>query len=264
MIRSSWGFKATFALTCLVLFFLLAPIFIVAPVSLTPERYLSLPTTEISFRHYIAIFGNEVWLQSLGRSLVVAFFSTGLALLIGIFYAIGCWRLGSPWSGIFMGLSLLPLIVPTIVNGVAFFRAWIALDLLDTYPGVILAHVITSIPYVVIGCSVALANMDRRLEQAARSLGASVWRTARSVIIPNILPGIVSGGVFAFIHSWDEVVVLLFISSRHVYLLPRAIWDGINENVDPTIAAIATVLVLITITALLTEYFMARRRAGAS
>ncbi len=264
MTRSSLGFKATFALTCLVLFFLLAPIFIVAPVSLTPERYLSLPTSEISFRHYIAIFGNEVWLKSLGRSLLVAFFSTGLSLLIGIFYAIACWRLGPPWSGIFTGLALMPLIVPTIVNGVAFFRAWIALDLLDTYPGVILAHTITSIPYVVIGCSVALANMDRRLEQASRSLGASVWRTSRSVIVPNILPGIVSGGVFAFIHAWDEIVVLLFISSRHVYLLPRAIWDGINENVDPTIAAIATVLVIITIAVLLTDYFLARRRASPS
>ena len=260
--RSSWGYRVSFAIACLVLFFLLAPIVIVAPVSLTPERYLSLPATGISFRHYAAIWSNDIWLESLRRSLTVAVITTILALMIGVSYAIASWRLGPPWSGPLIGLALLPLVVPTIVNGVAFFRAWIALDLIDSYPGVILAHTITSIPYVVIGSSVALANMDRRLEQAARSLGASVWRTARSVIVPNIMPGIISGGIFAFIHSWDELVVLLFITGRRVYLLPRAIWDGINDNVDPTIAAIATILVIVTTAALLWDYWRSRRHVA--
>lgn len=261
--RSSFGFRLAVTAACLALLFLIAPIFMVVPVSLTPERYISLPTTGLSLRHYSAILHNEVWLASLGRSILVALASTAIALTAGVAYSIASWRLGPPWSGLLTGLALLPLIVPAIVNGVAFFRAWIELDLIDTYPGVILAHAITSLPYVVIGCSVALANMDRRLEQAARSLGASAMRTARSVIVPNILPGIVSGGIFAFISSWDEIVVLLFITSRGVYLLPRAIWDGINENVDPTIAAIATLLVIVTVLGLLAEYWWSRRRMAA-
>jgi putative spermidine/putrescine transport system permease protein len=128
---------------------------------------------------------------------------------------------------------------------------WIDLDLLDSFPGVILAHTITSIPYVVITVSASLASLDVRLEQAARSLGASLAQTLRMVIVPNIMPGMLSGAVFAFVHAWDEIVVLLFITSRHVYLLSRAIWDGVNENVDPTIAAIATVMILLTFGGLL-------------
>jgi putative spermidine/putrescine transport system permease protein len=258
----SVGFRLAAVFTGLALVFLIAPIFMVVPVSLTPERYLSLPTTGISFRHYIAIVHNEVWLASLGQSVVVASASAAIAVIAGVAYSIGAWRLGPPWSALLTGLALLPLIIPAIVNGVAFFRAWIALDLIDTYMGVILAHAITSLPYVVIGCSVALANLDRRLEQAARGLGASAWRTARSIIVPNILSGIVAGAIFAFVSSWDELVVLLFITSRSIYLLPRAIWDGINENVDPTIAAIATLLIALTITGLLIEYAWARRRAA--
>jgi putative spermidine/putrescine transport system permease protein len=262
--RSSVGFRIAAALACVALAFLIAPIFMVVPVSFTPERYLSLPTSGISFRHYLAILHNEVWLASLGQSIVVAIAAAAIALVAGVLYSVGSWRLGAPWSAVLIGLALLPLIVPAIVNGVAFFRAWIALDLIDTYVGVILAHAITSLPYVVIGCSVALANLDRRLEQAARGLGASALRTTWSIIVPNILPGIVAGGIFAFVASWDELVVLLFITSRNIYLLPRAIWDGINENVDPTIAAIATLLIALTILGLLVEYWWSRRRATAS
>lgn len=261
--HTSLGFRLAVAFAGLALLFLLAPIFMVVPVSLTPERYLSLPTHGVSLRHYGAILHNEIWLASIGQSLVVSLASAAIAVAVGTVYSVGAWRLGPPWTAPLTGLALLPLIVPAIVNGVAFFRAWIELDLIDTYTGVILAHAITSLPYVVIGCSVALANLDRRLEQAARGLGASSLRTTWSVIVPNILPGIVSGAVFAFVSSWDELVVLLFITSRSIYLLPRAIWDGINENVDPTIAAIATLLIALTVLGLLVEYAWSRRRAAA-
>jgi putative spermidine/putrescine transport system permease protein len=101
--------------------------------------------------------------------------------------------------------------------------------------------------------SASLANFDLRLEQAARNLGASLGQTIFRVIVPCVLPGILSGALFAFVHAWDEIVVLLFITSRRVYLLPRAIWNGINDNVDPTIAAIATLMILVTLTGLLVE-----------
>jgi putative spermidine/putrescine transport system permease protein len=126
---------------------------------------------------------------------------------------------------------------------------------------VILVHVVTGVPYVIITVSTALANFDPRLEQAARNLGATVGQTVRMVIVPCIMPGILSGAIFAFVHSWDELVVLLFITSRRLFLLPRAMWAGINENVDPTIAAVATVLMLLTLAGLLVQH-LSRWRAA--
>jgi putative spermidine/putrescine transport system permease protein len=159
---------------------------------------------------------------------------------------------------------LVPLIVPSIVYALGYYRMWIDLRLLDTFTGVILVHVVTGLPYVVITVSTSLANFDPRLEQAARNLGASMGQTLRMVIVPCIMPGILSGAIFAFVHSWDEIVVLLFITSRRLYLLPRAMWAGINENVDPTIAAVATVLMLATLGGLLAERLLRWRAARGS
>jgi putative spermidine/putrescine transport system permease protein len=156
---------------------------------------------------------------------------------------------------------LMPIIVPSIVHALGFYRMWIDLRLLDTFTGVVLVHVVTGFPYVVITVSTTLATFDPRLEQAARNLGASMSQTLRLVIVPCIIPGILAGAVFAFVHSWDELVVLLFITSRKLYLLPRAIWAGINENVDPTIAAVATVLMLATLAGLVLERVLRRRAA---
>ncbi len=245
----------------MVLCFLVAPMFIVAPVSLTPERYLSWPRAGVSFQYYVNLFTNEVWLRAIGQSLFVAVVSTVLAVAVGTLCAVGCWRVGSRLSEMVRAFMLMPLIVPAIVHALGFYRVWIDLRLLDTFTGVILVHVVTSLPYVVITVSASLANFDPRLEQAARNLGASVAQTVRLVIVPSITPGILAGAVFAFVHSWDEIVVLLFITSRRLYLLPRAMWDGINEAVDPTIAAVATTLVLLTLTALLAQRLLARRAA---
>jgi putative spermidine/putrescine transport system permease protein len=248
-----WRFGVILALTWALLFYLVAPMFIVVPVSLTDQRYLSLPQHAVSFQHYRNIVGDNFWLPSIAQSCLVAGVSTTIAVTLGTLCAIGCWRLSSRLSAFVRLLMLLPLIVPSIVHALGFFRMWIDLDLLDSFAGVILAHVITSLPYVVITVSTALANFDVRLEQAARNLGASLGQTIRLVIVPGILPGVLSGAIFAFVHAWDEIVVLLFITSRHVYLLPRAIWDGINDNVDPTIAAIATLMILLTLLGLLIQ-----------
>jgi putative spermidine/putrescine transport system permease protein len=260
--RRRWGSGVVLAGAWMVLVFLVAPMVIVAPVSLTPERYLSWPRTGVSFQYYVNLFTNEVWLRAIGQSLWVAVISTALAVVVGTLGAVGCWRVGSRLSEMVRAFMLMPLIVPAIVHALGFYRVWIDLRLLDTFTGVILAHVVTSVPYVLITVSASLANFDPRLEQAARNLGASVAQTVRLVVVPSIRPGILAGAVFAFAHSWDEIVVLLFITSRRLYLLPRAMWDGINEAVDPTIAAVATMLVLLTLTALVAQRLLARRAAG--
>jgi len=155
---------------------------------------------------------------------------------------------------------LLPIVVPTIVYALGIYRFWVDLRLLDTYTGVILVHAVTGIPYVVVTVSTALAGFDPRLEQAARNLGASQLQALRRVVLPSIMPGVVSGAIFAFIHSWDELVIVLFIASRAVFTLPRRIWDGINEHLDPTMAAVATIMIVLTGLLLVLDLRMRRKK----
>ena len=245
-----------------VVLFLVLPVAVVVPVSLTDQRFLSLPYHHLSLQYYAHLFTSEAWLSSIGQSLAIALAATLIAVVSGTLAAIGCWRVNSRAAELLRLLMLAPIIVPTIVYALGIYRMWIALRLLDTYLGVILAHGVTAIPYVVVTVTTALAGFDPRLEQAARNLGATVGQTLRRVILPNILPGIVSGAIFAFIHSWDELVIVLFIASRHVFTLPRRIWDGINDNIDPTMAAVAVVLIAVA-AALMAAELLLRGRGRA-
>src|SRR5262249_17782937 len=128
--------------------------------------------------------------------------------------------------------------------------------------GVVLAHTLGGLPYVVITVSAALAGFDVKLEQAARGLGASVLDTIRLVIVPAIWPGLISGGVFAFIHSFDELVIVLFITSRKIGTLPKRIWDGLQDRIDPTIAAVSVILIAATLLLLVADSWLRRRRLG--
>ena len=245
MTRRAW--PCAVAATWLVLLFLMLPTLVAIPVSLTPERYISLPTGELSLQHYRALFGDEVWQNAILQSLLIGTASAILATLLGGLAAVGLWRLSSRWGETARLLALAPLIVPPVVSALAFYRLFARLDLLDTFTGVILAHTLLAAPFVLITTAASLANIDRRQEQASRSLGASGARTLWSVIAPQARAGLVTGAVFAFLTSWDEIVVTLFVASRSVYTLPRKMWDGLNERVDPTIAAAATVLFVLTL-----------------
>ena len=245
-----------------VLLFLLLPITIIIPISLTDQRFLSLPQHSISFQHYATFFTSPRWLDSTGQSLVIAAVSTVLAVAAGTLCAIGCWKISSRLSELVRALMLLPIIVPSIVYALGIFRLWIRLGLLDTYLGVILVHAVTGIPYVVITVSAALAGFDPRLEQAARGMGASLAQTLRWVILPRIMPGVLSGAIFAFVHSWDEAVLILFIASRALFTLPRRMWDGINENLDPVMAVAACVMIALSLLMLGLDLALRRRRAS--
>ena len=240
--------------------YLVLPILIILPVSLTDQRFLSLPQESLSLRHFATVLGSPEWLHSIWQSFIIAVASTILSVVIGTLCAIGCWRISTRATELIRALMLLPLIIPSIVYAIGLYRYFGPLGLLDRFLGVVIAHGVTGVPYVVITVSTALAAFDPRLEQAARGMGASLSQTLRWVILPRIAPGIFSGGIFAFIHSWDELVMVLFIASRDVFTLPRRIWDGINENVDPAIAAVAMILILFTLLLLLLDQFMRRRR----
>ncbi len=243
-----------------VALYLLLPISIIIPVSLTDQRFLSLPVEALSLRHYGTVVSSPEWLDAIWQSFWIAVASTLLAVVAGTLCAIGCWRISRRSTDLVRALMLLPLIIPSIVYAVGLYRYFAKLDLLDRFLGVTLAHGVTGIPYVVITVSTALAAFDPRLEQAARSMGAGLAQTLRWVILPRIMPGIVSGAIFAFIHSWDELVIVLFIASRDVFTLPRRIWNGINENLDPAMAAVAVLLVIFTVLLLLLDQLLRKRR----
>jgi putative spermidine/putrescine transport system permease protein len=244
-----------------VICFLVLPITIVFAVSLTDRPYLSLPHDELSLQHYRNLLTSPAWLASILHSLVIAIISTAIAGIAGTLCAIGCWRIDSRVSDAVRGLMLVPIVVPTIVYALGIYQFWVDLKLIDSYVGVIIAHAVTGLPYVVITVSTALAGFDPRLEQAALGLGASMSQTLRLVIVPNILPGIISGAIFAFIHSFDELIIVLFVAGRKVFTLPQRIWDGINESLDPTIAAVAAALIVITVALLIVEIALRARSA---
>jgi putative spermidine/putrescine transport system permease protein len=217
------------------------------PVSLTPNTYLSLPTTAISSRHYGALLTSEAWLRSIWQSGVIALISATIATFLGTLAVIGMWRMSSRFSEIIRAVLIVPLIVPPIVSALAFYRMWVDLGWVDTYVGTIAAHAILGLPFVVVCVSSSIANLDPRLEQASRSLGASMRQTIIHVILPTLKPGVAAGALFAFVTSWDEVVVTIFITTLHIYTVPRRIWESLRWDVDPIVAAIAALLLIPTV-----------------
>lgn len=248
----------------LALLFLVLPALIAIPVSLTPKRFLSMPKGEYSLRHFENLFTSPDWLSSFAQSGIIAASTAVLATALGTLCAIGLWRVTSRYTEVVRAFLLLPLIIPQIISAMVFYRLLVPIGLIDSYPGLILAHTVLATPLVLITVSASLANFDPKLEQASRNLGASTWTTMRRVILPSIRPGVIAGALFAFILSWDEIVVTLFISKFSVYTLPRRMWNGIRENTDPTVAAAAVVLIGITLIAFVAYALVARHRAQAA
>jgi putative spermidine/putrescine transport system permease protein len=251
--------RPTVLMAWLGLLFLLLPLTVVIPVSFTPNRYLSLPGDTWSLRHYQVLITDVSWRASAFDSTVVALGAAAMATLLGTLCAIGCWRIFSRWSDFIRILMLGPIIVPSIVHALGFYRVWVEFGLINSYLGLIIAHAMKGVPYVVITVSASLANFDVRLEQAARNLGASTSQAIGRVVLPSIKPGIFAGAAFAFVTSWDELVVNLFIISRRVVTLPRKIWNSIQDNVDPAVAAVATLLILATLIAIIVHLVAVRR-----
>jgi putative spermidine/putrescine transport system permease protein len=257
VLRTSAGVLAS---SWIIMGFLILPMTIVLPLSLTDQSYLSLPHAGLSLEHYARMFGSVEWLGSFAQSAIIGICSTAVAVSAGVLCTTGCWLLGSRFSTVVRVLMLLPLIVPSVVYALGIYRFYIKLDLLDSYLGVIIAHAVTAIPYVVVTMTAALAGFDGVLVKAARGLGASIFQTLYLVVLPNVYPGIISGAILAFMHSWDEIVIVLFIASREIFTLPRRIWDGINDQLDPVIAAVATTMIVLSLLLLAANALATRSR----
>ncbi|WP_051579836.1 ABC transporter permease [Pseudonocardia acaciae] len=248
--RSAGLRRALVAFGFLVGAWLLVPTLVVVPISFSGEDSFQFPPGSWSLRHYRTFFTDLSWLNALLVSIQLALMVTAIATVLGTAAAFALSRTASRWRGPLNGLFLAPMIVPGIVVAVAVYAAFLRWGLIGTPIGFVIAHTVLAIPFVTVNVGAALGGFDRTLERAAASLGASATATFRRVTLPLIMPGVLSGAVFAFVTSFDEVVVSLFVQSPRLQTLPVRMFTSVTNEVDPTIAAAATVVITVT-TALL-------------
>ena len=244
-------------LTILASAFLLAPLLAVVPISFTPVRYLQMPEGEYSLRHYRTIIEDSDWHASIVLSVQIALISSLIATALATAFGLGIWYAQSRLTPMIVGFVMLPMVVPPVVSAATlyFFTTWLSRQYqpvgYDTWPGVTLAHVVMIAPFAVVVILVALSQLDRRIEMAARGMGASLWQTTAMVMLPNIKFGIFSAWLLTFVLSWEEIGVTLFITSVQTITLPRRMWMGLRDNIDPAIAAISVILIVATVTLVL-------------
>jgi len=271
----------------LIFLFLILPVLIVLPLSFNVEPYfsftpgmLSLDPEAFSLRWYKDIFRNGMaapdapldmawladtwnnaqWMRAIRNSFFIGICATLLSTALGTLAAIGLSRSEMPYRRLIMSILISPMIVPLVITAAGMFFFYSKIQLSQTYIGVIMAHAVLGTPFVIITVTATLVGFDKSLVRAANSLGAGPIQTFFKVQMPLIIPGVISGGLFAFITSFDEVVAVLFLASPEQRTIPRQMWSGIREQISPTILAVATLLVLLSIV-LLTVIELLRRRS---
>lgn len=277
-----------YLLVCgLILLFLILPVLVIIPLSFNVEPYFSFTEGMLKFdpdayslRWYKDIFTNGManpaetdsgkwwadawnngqWIRAARNSFFIAICSTLIATFLGTLAALGLSQSDMPARSLITSLLISPLIVPLVITATGMFFFYSQIGIAKTYLGVILAHVTLGVPFVIITVTATLVGFDRSLIRASQNLGASGWITFRKVIMPLIAPGMISGALFAFMTSLDEIVAVLFLADVEQRTIPRQMWSGIREQISPTILAVATVLVLMSI-ALLTVVELLRRRS---
>ena len=249
-----------------VFLFLIAPILVIIPLSFNAEPYftftegmISMKSDAYSTRWYADIAKNPQWAFSAVNSIIVAVCSTLLATFLGTLAALGLSQSHMPYKSAVMGVLISPMIVPLIISAAGMFFFYSNIGLAQTLPGLILAHAVLGTPFVVITVTATLTGFDDSLTRASQSLGADSRKTFFKVQMPLILPGVVSGALFAFITSFDEVVIVFFLAGFEQRTIPRQMWAGIREQISPTILAVATILVLVSILLLTTVELLRRR-----
>ncbi|MCB1716416.1 MAG: ABC transporter permease [Candidatus Competibacteraceae bacterium] len=258
----------TYRLLCALIFlFLITPILVIIPLSFNSIPYFTFTKEMLSFdpagyslRWYQEFLSSEQWMTSIKNSFIIAIFSTILSTVLGTLAALGLSRQEMPFKNLIMGLLISPMIVPLIISAAGMYFFYARLDLIQTYTGVILAHAALGTPFVVITVTATLIGFDRSLIRAASSLGADGVTTFFKITMPLIAPGVISGALFAFITSFDEVVLVLFLAGPEQRPVTIQMWSGIREQISPTILAVATILVAISIL-LLTTLELIRRRS---
>ena len=252
----------------LVFAFLIAPILVIVPLSFNAEPYftftegmLRLDADAWSLRWYRQIVEDEEWSRALANSLFIGVSATVLATALGTLAALGLSNPAMPARRFATGLLISPMVTPVIISAAGMFFFYSNLGLAQTHLGLILAHAALGTPFVVITVTATLAGYDQNLSRAAASMGAGPLTVFRRVQLPLIAPGVVSGGIFAFAASFDEVVVVLFMGGIEQRTIPRQMWSGIREEISPAILAVAVFLIVFAVLFLLTVEWLRRRNA---
>ncbi|MBV9521288.1 MAG: ABC transporter permease [Alphaproteobacteria bacterium] len=254
--RPHWGLAAVSGLVFLYLIF---PILVVVPLSFSSGTYLSFPPPGFSLRWYENFFGRSDWLAAAQLSLWVAIAVMLLATALGAPAALALVRARFRGRNLLIAFIISPLIAPAIIVAIGTYFFYARLGLVGNPLALVLGHTSLAVPFVVINVAATLHGFDERLEHAAMNLGATPWRTFWQVTFPIIRPGILAGALFAFISSFDELVVALFISGSTAVTLPRKMWESIRFEIDPTIAAVSTILVVLTASLFLSAELLRRR-----
>ncbi len=253
-----------FRILCALIFmFLIVPIIVIIPLSFNSEPYFTYPMPGFSLRWYNEIFGDSpisiLWQRAIVNSIIVGFSAAALATVLGTLAALGMTRTKFPFKGLIMAVLISPIIVPIVITAVAMFYFYAKVGLVSNLFGIILAHAALGAPFVVITVTATLIGFDQNLVRAGSILGANPVRVFRLVTLPIILPGVVSGALFAFATSWDELVVVLFLASTEQHTIPRRMWSGIRELISPTITAAATMLIILSILLMVVMELLRRR-----
>ncbi|WP_339713001.1 ABC transporter permease [uncultured Sneathiella sp.] len=258
----------TFVVICWAIFlFLITPIIVVMPLSFNAENFFTFTPAMLNFdpagyslKHYEDFFTNSDWQGALKNSFAIAPVATLLSVSLGTLAAIGLSQPFVPFRRAIMAILISPMIMPLIISAAGMYFFYSRVGLQGTYLGVVLAHAALGIPFVIITVTATLVGFDHSLTRAAANLGANPVTTFFRVQMPLILPGVIAGGLFAFITSFDEVVVVLFVGSAGQKTLPWQMFTGLREQISPTILAVATILVVLSIL-MLTTLEMLRRRS---
>lgn len=244
----------------LVAVWLVAPTLVVIPLSFTDKASLVFPPEGWSLRWYENFFSDSAWIGSLWSSIRVALIVALVTTVVGTAAALGLTRATFRGVPVVYGLLLAPMIVPVVVLGIGVYAIFLRYQLLGTTLGFVTAHTVLALPFFIIPVVASLRGFDRRLEDAARICGATRWATFRQVTLPLVRPGVAAGALFAFVTSFDEVVVALFIQSPYLQTLPVQMYNGVTRDTDPTIAAASTIILVLTTSLILAAtYFFARR-----
>ena len=252
-------YYATLVFTALVLLFLISPILAIMPLSFNSEPYFSYPMPGLSFRWYEDFYNNERWMNAVKISLLAAVLVTILSTILGTLAALGLSRANLPFKPVILGVLISPMIVPVIITAVGIYLFYAQIGLIASIPGLVLAHTVLATPFVVVTVTSTLSGFDHSLSRAAAGLGAAPYRVFTSIMLPIISPGVISGALFAFVTSFDELVVALFITSAEQRTLPKQMFAGIREQISPTITAAATILVVFSVTLLVGIELLRRR-----
>ena len=257
------GWWALRAFCIAVLAFLLAPILAIVPLSFSSSSFLVYPIPGWSLKWYADLFGSAEWARAAKNSFIVSPAATVLATVLGTLAAVGLSRTSFPFKGLLMSLLIAPMVVPIVVVGVGTYLFFAPLGLADSYTAIVIVHAALGAPFVLTTVLATLQGFDRNLLRASLSLGETPLRSFFRITLPVIAPGVVSGALFAFATSFDEVVVVLFLAGPEQSTLPRQMFNGIRENISPTIAAVATLLIVFTTGLLLAlEWLRGRRGQG--